>query len=103
MGHPLRIGGKRFFDFGIMNDEISLAAIKVVIRRRTVLRNLFPSKTSIDDDSNDRSNIFQRSIKWIFIEKMSAVFTGTFLCVSVWIQRNLLKVCKNDYLFIEWV
>jgi hypothetical protein len=73
-----------------MKDEISLAAIKVVIRRRTVLRNLFPSKTSIDDDSNDRSNIFQRSIKWIFIEKMSAVFTGTFLCV--WIQRNLLKV-----------
>jgi hypothetical protein len=32
-----------------MKDEISLAAIKVVIRRRTVLRNLFPSKTSIDD------------------------------------------------------
>lgn len=35
-----------------MNDEMSLAAIKVVIRRRRVLRNLFPSKTSIDDDDD---------------------------------------------------
>lgn len=56
MGHPGRIGGRRFLDLGMMKYEMSFATIMVVMRRRTVLRNLFPSKTSMIDDDGCECN-----------------------------------------------
>lgn len=49
MGHPFITGGRRFLDLGIMKAEMSFATTVVATRRRTVLRNLLPSTTSMVD------------------------------------------------------